>query len=142
MSTVTIRFDGACTNNGRSNAQGSFGWVVISEGRVIGHGRGYCTGSKHTNNVAEYQALIAALQWVYESGMCPEKLLMEGDSKLVVKTVSGSWRVKKPHLRELRDEIRDLLRRLKCRWGIKWIPRSANWQCDELSKTPEFGNGH
>ena len=60
-----------------------------------------------TNNVAEYRALIAGLEAAREFDA--RRVVVRGDSMLVLKQVEGAWRVKQPHLRPLLDEARALL---------------------------------
>jgi ribonuclease HI len=60
-----------------------------------------------TNNVAEYQALIAALEAAREFGA--REVIVKGDSMLILKQVEGAWRVKQAHLRPLFDAVRRLL---------------------------------
>jgi ribonuclease HI len=60
-----------------------------------------------TNNVAEYRALIAGLEAARE--LAARRVIVRGDSMLVLKQVEGAWRVKQPHLRPLLDEVRALL---------------------------------
>lgn len=139
MSTILIQFDGACSNNGRSNAKGSYGWVAFHEdGTQAGHGQGWCSGERHSNNIAEYQALIKALEWLVQSGLRPDKVIIEGDSKLVINCVMGRWKTNMIHLRLLRSEVRGLLADLECPCHFRWIPRWKNQLCDDLSKTPDF----
>ena len=52
-----------------------------------------------TNNVAEYRGLLAALRWAAQHGI--ETLHMRSDSELLVKQMSGEYRVKNPGLQPL-----------------------------------------
>jgi len=60
-----------------------------------------------TNNVAEYQALIDGLRAVAE--WKPDRLEIFLDSKLVVEQIKGAYRVKKPELKRLYEEAKELL---------------------------------
>lgn len=131
---LLLRFDGACSNNGRPNARASYGWEVLDEaGNVIGHGSGRC-GGLQTNNVAEYEGLIAGLEWIQAQPTRPTELRIEGDSRLVLMTLTLRWEVKKKHLRLFRNRVRQLLSVIGCRWSVKWIPRHANQSADALSR--------
>lgn len=74
-------------------------------------------GSQVTNNEAEYDTLIAALEAVLkrlaESGADPKtaKLEIWGDSQLVINQINGDWQSNKPELRVRRDRARNLLGR-------------------------------
>jgi ribonuclease HI len=60
-----------------------------------------------TNNVAEYQALIAGLE---AARAFPARVVrVRADSMLVVEQVNGRWRVKQSHLRPLHARARELL---------------------------------
>ena len=52
-----------------------------------------------TNNFAEYQALIAALEYAVEHG--PKSLKVISDSELLVRQIKGIYKVKEPTLRDL-----------------------------------------
>jgi ribonuclease HI len=60
-----------------------------------------------TNNVAEYRAVIAALEAArrYEA----RTVRVRCDSMLVIRQLQGAWRVKQPHLRPLYEQARALL---------------------------------
>ena len=74
-------------------------------------------GDRVTNNEAEYDTLIAALeailQRLQESGASPASARVDvrGDSLLVINQVKGKWEAKEPRLQVRRDRVRELLRR-------------------------------
>jgi ribonuclease HI len=74
-------------------------------------------GHHVTNNEAEYDTLIAALEAVVkrlaESGADPKGAKVEiwGDSQLVIHQVNGKWQANKPELRVRRDKVRSVLAR-------------------------------
>ncbi len=74
-------------------------------------------GEMVTNNEAEYDTLIAALEAVLarlrEHGADPStaRVAIWGDSQLVVKQVNGEWKTREPRLRVRRDRARELLAR-------------------------------
>ena len=59
-----------------------------------------------TNNIAEYKALIKSLELAkkYTAG----ELIVHMDSELVVRQVSGQYKVKAKHLKPLADRVRTL----------------------------------
>jgi probable phosphoglycerate mutase len=83
-----------------------------------------------TNNVAEYQGLIAGLTAAAELGADEVEARM--DSKLVVEQMSGRWQIKHPGLRPLAAQAANLVRRFK---SVKftWIPRERNKRADALA---------
>jgi ribonuclease HI len=74
-------------------------------------------GDGYTNNEAEYDSLIAALQDLIERIEKAERqpheyaLEVRGDSTLVIKQLKGAWKAKEPRMRERRDRCRQLLGR-------------------------------
>jgi broad specificity phosphatase PhoE/ribonuclease HI len=83
-----------------------------------------------TNNVAEYQGLLAGLRAAAE--LDPAEVEVRMDSKLVVEQMSGRWRVKHPDLQPLHAEGRLLAGALpNVRFG--WIPRERNSYADRLA---------
>ncbi|MFN8489231.1 MAG: ribonuclease HI family protein [Caldilineaceae bacterium] len=72
-------------------------------------------GDHVTNNEAEYDTLIAALEAVLkrlaDNGAAPStaKLDIRGDSLLVINQVQGKWQCKEERLQTRRDEVRKLL---------------------------------
>jgi ribonuclease HI len=83
-----------------------------------------------TNNVAEYQGLIAGLTAALELGATEVDVRM--DSKLVVEQMSGRWQVKHPSMKPLALEAGRLVRELgSVRFG--WIPRARNSRADTLA---------
>lgn len=83
-----------------------------------------------TNNVAEYQGLIAGLRAAIELGASDVEVRM--DSKLVVEQMSGRWQVKHPAMKPLAREAGELVREIgTVRFG--WIPRARNARADALA---------
>ena len=83
-----------------------------------------------TNNQAEYQAIIVALEKAMELGFTHVEL--HSDSELVVKQVNGEYRVKKAALKPLYDKVRELLVQLEgCR--VTHILRKKNKEADKLA---------
>jgi ribonuclease HI len=102
--TLTLQFDGGSRGNPGPAGIGvviraADGTPVVTLGRFIG---------RATNNVAEYKALITALEQARELGARRVKVL--GDSELIVKQMRGEYRVKNPDLRVLYEEAQTLFR--------------------------------
>ena len=74
------------------------GRTVYELGRTIG---------ETTNNVAEYRAVIGALEWI-KSQPRPAVVNFYSDSTLVVNQLQGLWKIKQAHLKPLIDEVRRL----------------------------------
>ncbi len=83
-----------------------------------------------TNNVAEYQGLIAGLTACLD--LDPGEVEVRMDSKLVVEQMTGRWQVKHPAMQPLARQARDLVARLP-RVRFTWIPRLRNTHADRLA---------
>lgn len=83
-----------------------------------------------TNNIAEYEGLLAGVKWVVEHHPKAE-LAIKMDSLLIVNQVKGTFKVKNPGLRPRWEEVRELLSRLP-KWSIEHTYREGNSLADEL----------
>ncbi|MET8530329.1 reverse transcriptase-like protein, partial [Micromonospora sp. NPDC005172] len=83
-----------------------------------------------TNNVAEYQGLIAGLRAAAELDAAEVDVRM--DSKLVVEQMSGRWQIKHPGLRPLAAQAAALVGRFGA-VRFTWIPREENRHADALA---------
>jgi ribonuclease H / adenosylcobalamin/alpha-ribazole phosphatase len=83
-----------------------------------------------TNNVAEYEGLIAGLQAAADVGAVEVDVRM--DSKLVVEQMSGRWRINHPGLRPLAAKAAGLVRAFDT-VSYTWVPRERNKQADALA---------
>ena len=83
-----------------------------------------------TNNVAEYNGLLAALRWAAEHGV--STLHVKADSELMVKQMKGEYRVKNPGLQPLYEEARSLIRRIG-RVKFEHVRREFNKEADRLA---------
>jgi ribonuclease HI len=101
--TLTLEFDGGSRGNPGPAGIGivvraADGTPLVTLGRFIG---------RATNNVAEYRALITAMHEAKKLGA--RKILIRGDSELIIKQMRGEYRVKHPDMRQLYDEAQSLL---------------------------------
>jgi 6-pyruvoyltetrahydropterin/6-carboxytetrahydropterin synthase len=89
-----------------------------------------------TNNVAEYGALIAGLRAVLEH--FPDvmadgsRLVIQADSQLMVRQLTGVYKVKSADLKPLFLEAQSLLRRVND-WTAEHVRRELNARADELA---------
>lgn len=101
--TITLNFDGGSRGN---PGHAGIGVVLAAEdatslvtiGKYIG---------RATNNAAEYMALIVGLREAAKLGA--RKLVVRGDSELVIKQMRGEYRVKTPALKDLYDQAQTLV---------------------------------
>jgi ribonuclease HI len=64
-----------------------------------------------TNNVAEYTAVIKALEYVVNNKIVTDKIKFVLDSELIVKQITGKYKVKLPHLQELKRQVVELVKK-------------------------------
>jgi broad specificity phosphatase PhoE/ribonuclease HI len=83
-----------------------------------------------TNNVAEYNGLIAGLEAAAELGASTVEARL--DSKLVVEQMNGRWKIKNAMLQPLALRVRELARRFD-RVTYTWVPRERNAHADRLA---------
>jgi ribonuclease HI len=83
-----------------------------------------------TNNVAEYSALLLALERATALGV--KELDVYSDSELLVRQLLGRYQVKHPALRPLFAVARDRIASLR-HFGIHHVPRELNAEADALA---------
>ena len=83
-----------------------------------------------TNNVAEYNGLLAALRWAVANSIA--SLHVRADSELMVKQMRGEYRVKNAGLLPLYDEARSLVRQIG-RVTFEHVRRELNTEADRLA---------
>jgi ribonuclease HI len=83
-----------------------------------------------TNNVAEYQGLLAALAWAIDRGV--RTLHIRSDSELLVKQLRGEYRVKNPNLQPLYRDACALVGRIG-RVTFEHVRREFNKEADRLA---------
>ena len=84
----------------------------------------------HTNNVAEYHALIAALDYAARHGL--RVLRVRSDSELLVRQMNGLYRVKDTKLRPLHERAKKLAQGIP-HFSIQHVRRELNQAADRLA---------
>ena len=129
---VTCYFDGGCGPD-NPGGQATFGAIVKSgEGQVLLSKSGYVgKGPQMSNNVAEYEGIIAVMQFLIETGVTEG--VIYGDSLLVVNQLNRKWKARKGlYLKHYKHALR--LRQQLKRVQIEWIPRASNSEADQLAR--------
>lgn len=85
---------------------------------------------RETNNVAEYYALLAALD--YAAANAIRALRVRSDSELLVRQMQGRYRVKSPELQPLYERAQKVARGLNY-FVIEHVPREQNSDADALA---------
>jgi dinuclear metal center YbgI/SA1388 family protein len=101
--------------------------LVTAEGDIVEEMSDFIGDA--TNNVAEYQAMVAGLQMALDHGV--QAVSVFSDSELIVKQLRGEYKVKDPILRGYHDEARRLMHELPV-VELKHIPREQNAAADRL----------
>ena len=123
---LTINTDGACFSN---PGPMGIGVVITRGGKRIKEISEFL--GKGTNNIAEYAAVLRALEFAKKLG--ETEVEIRSDSQLIVKQLKGEYKIKAPHLRELKHRILETAKEIKL--SFKWVPREQNALADKLSKS-------
>lgn len=127
---ITFYIDGSCRPE---NPGGYACWAyeaVNETGRAVARDFG-CAGNGPgmTNNIAEYHALIHALERASQEAW--PGCTIKSDSQLIVKQANGEWKCNQSHLFELMQTAVRLMAELGA--TLVWIPREQNERADHLS---------
>lgn len=95
------------------------GEIQFAAGKYLG---------ENTNNFAEYSALILGLEKALELGA--DEVVIKMDSELIVKQMSGEYKIKQPHLQELAAEVQALLAKFS-HYEFNHVLRHLNKAADE-----------
>ncbi len=130
MNEIHINTDGGARGNPGPAALGVY--IADNSGKKLA-GIGKRIGNT-TNNVAEYLAVIEALNWVIanKQGLKISKIIFNLDSQLVYSQIIGVYKVKTEHIRELIYTVKEKISKVEV--PIEWhhVPRESNKKADEL----------
>lgn len=124
---VVVQADGGSRGN---PGPAGYGAVVLDAGTGATLAERKAAIGVDTNNVAEYQGLIAGLTAAGELGA--SEVQVQLDSKLVIEQMSGRWQVKHPSMRPLARQAAELAAGFD-RVSYEWIPRARNSHADRLA---------
>jgi len=128
---IQVWFDGSITKNPGGKAYA--GWVIKRDNRLLVEDSCFIgEGDAMSNNVAEYEALNKALEYLRANRLNSEEIEAYGDSEIVVRRMTERRRSNglcKPYS----------IKCLKLLNGFKsisftWIPRNSNEEADRMSK--------
>lgn len=121
----TLRCDGGARGN---PGPGACAYVLADASGHEAEARGEYLGAV-TNNVAEYRGLIAGLDAALRRGAKP--LIVYMDSELVVRQMTGEYRVKNAGLKPLHSQAQERAERLR---PIRFVAvrREDNARADQL----------
>ena len=128
---IIIYFDGLCYPRNPGGVA-AYGYLVYRNSELIHKGfGGVGEGKGMTNNVAEYEGMLAAAQWIVDEEI-EEEIVIKGDSQLVIKQMKGEYRVNSATSKKYVPEIKKLLQAKRV--NFVWIPREENEEADKLSR--------
>jgi ribonuclease HI len=123
---ITANVDGGARGNPGPAGYGVY--IRDAEGQPIARLSEYL-GHK-TNNFAEYSALLAALEYAIAHNYRALKVI--SDSELMVRQMTGRYRVNSADLKPLYDKARSLVRQLD-KFAIEHVLRVKNQHADRLA---------
>jgi ribonuclease HI len=121
----------AHSDGGARGNPGPAGYGVVIQdqsGRKVAHLGEYL--GHQTNNFAEYQGLIAALEYALQHG--PKALKLISDSELLVRQIKGIYKVKNSTLKDLHGRAKELIAQLEW-FSIGHALREHNREADRLA---------
>jgi ribonuclease HI len=121
----------AHSDGGARGNPGPAGYGVVIQdqsGKKVAHLSEYL--GHQTNNFAEYQGLIAALEYAVEHG--PKALKLISDSELLVRQIKGIYKVKNAVLQDLHGRAKELIAQLEW-FSIGHALREHNRDADRLA---------
>jgi len=123
---LELRIDGAAKGNPGPAACGvvlrdARGETLLAEGQYLGRG---------TNNFAEYQGLLLGLARARELGAT--ELEVRSDSELLVRQMTGAYKVKAANLKPLHRQARAAVARFAA-VRFTHVPREENDEADGLA---------
>jgi formyltetrahydrofolate-dependent phosphoribosylglycinamide formyltransferase len=125
LENITAYIDGGSRGN---PGPGAAAFVLTNEKKQIIAANGFFLG-KTTNNIAEYTALIKALEKAKQ--LQALKITIFSDSELLVRQINGQYKVKNDNIRTLFKQAVDLLNGFEG-WSVHHITRDKNIQADDL----------
>lgn len=128
---ITIFTDGGARGNPGPAGSGAIvkdldGTNVASISAYLGH---------QTNNWAEYEALILALRATVDvfGTPVPHSVVVKMDSELIVRQMTGQYKVKNPGLKMQHMKVRELIAMSFPNISFKHIRREENSEADKLA---------
>ena len=125
MSSATAHVDGGARGNPGPAGYGVH--ITRDDGTVVDLKEAIGIA---TNNIAEYNGLLAALRWAVDEDV--RSLHVKADSELMVKQMLGEYRVKNPGLQPLYAEARRLVARIGD-VTFEHVRRERNQDADRLA---------
>jgi ribonuclease HI len=122
-----------CDGGARGNpGPAAWGFVVFRNGQEIVRQKKFI--GRATNNVAEYQGVVAALTWLGKLSISNQSLpiMVYLDSQLVTRQLMGEYKIKNRVLQGLAMRVKLLEKKLGTSVSYRSLPRTKNKIADSL----------
>ena len=116
--SIEIYTDGASRGN---PGPGSYAYVIVADDEILQDDAGYLGTT--TNNKAEYEAIIHALDYMADHE--GQEATLYSDSKLVINQVHGKWQVKDNALEQRHERVQQLLTDIDV--AFSHVPRNTRY---------------
>lgn len=123
---LLANIDGGARGNPGNAGLGVY--IQDEEGREVASLYAYL--GHQTNNVAEYAALLAALRYALEHKVA--RLRIRSDSELLVRQITGRYKVRNPVLQRLHRNALSMMRRVGD-VAVDHVRREQNIEADRLA---------
>ena len=131
---IEVYFDGLCQPINPGGIP-CYAFIVKAGGNTVYSDYGIAAepfSEDSTNNVAEYTALVKALQWLLANNFGPSSVEVMSDSQLIVNQLTGDYKVKAKRIISLYKQVLLLMNKFQD-IRIKWVPREKNREADRLT---------
>ena len=121
-----------CDGGARGNpGPAAAAFVVERQGKIIFKDAKFL--GNVTNNVAEYSAVLFAMEWLSKfSNKVFDEVRFVLDSELVVKQLTGLFKIKNENLRSLYFSVKEKEEKIPLRISFAAVPRNKNKLADLL----------
>jgi ribonuclease HI len=129
---VYIYTDGASRGNGGKSAAA---FIITNGATELTRSARYLGNA--TNNIAEYMAVYDALEYCLNNNLCRKGTVTTiiSDSQLIINQLKGNWKINKPELKQINDDIRTIISESGGKFQYEWVPRTHSIiaECDKMN---------
>jgi ribonuclease HI len=120
---ITLVFDGGSIGN-PGRGYGSYQLTVRGKAEPV---KRLEFDGNYTNNEAEYDTLIGALETLLRRVKEPQRVQLDirGDSQLIINQITGAWKTKDARMQERRERVLAALAHFGS-WTATWHPRAKS----------------
>lgn len=119
-----------CDGGSRGNPGPAASAIIVTSNNRVLYSEGKYLGVD-TNNVAEYNAVLLAINWVVKNAR-HSLVIVNLDSQLVERQLNGFYQVRDIKLKKLHDEIKTITQKYNLKISFAWGYREKNKIADSL----------